>query len=289
MKLQNRFWQWWCPKPKKLNTILKKTEINFISKSKTRNERFRKIRKTDLNIYGTRKSKPNPEIRNKKLISKFRIDFKFQNFKISKTIKSKNDFPKILKTTYLTNDDFKNSEATFTILTNKMVWNQKPKKNFQKKTSDFLKTKSGTKMFFFQKQKIENNFSKSENRKLTCMQSNIKNRFWKSESEIEIQNFLKPKNQNRFSKSNLLKTKPEIKMQIFLNPKNENWFSKFDFLKTKSEIEMKNVKFGKIKNRKSIFKIRTRNTKFLESKNRKPIFEIRFTKRNPKTNYGIKI
>ena len=77
-------------------------------------------------------------------------------------------------------------------------------------------------MFFFQKQKIENNFSKSENRKLTCMQSNIKNRFWKSESEIEIQNFLKPKNQNRFSKSNLLKTKPEIKMQIFLNPKNEN-------------------------------------------------------------------
>ena len=47
-----------------------------------------------------------------------------------------------------------------------------------------------------------------------------KNRFSKSESEIEIQNFLKPKTENRLSKFYFLKTKPEFEMQNFPKPKS---------------------------------------------------------------------
>ena len=78
----------------------------------------------------------------------------------------------------------------------------KTEKEFSKKDIRLSENEIRNQNVFFQKQKIENNFSKSENRKLTCMQSNIKNRFWKSESEIEIQNckFGEIKNQKSFFK-----------------------------------------------------------------------------------------
>ena len=182
-KFQNRF-----EIPKSVLKMMMNKNIPEMNNAKHDFENNRKTKpemndsknwKIELNIYGNRKPKPNPEIWNNKLASTFRIDFKFQNSQNFTNQNIKNVF---LKTPKLKNGDFENSETISKILTYKIVWNQQPKPKYN--------------IFADQKQKIF--FSKSD--------------FPKTKSENEKQTFLK-------SKTNFRNPNPKTKYKCFWNRK----------------------------------------------------------------------
>ena len=116
---------------------------------------------------------------------------------------------------------------------------------------------------------FEIRFSQNEIRKRKTNFSKIENQLSKSESENEIQNFLKPKINFQNSIFQNPNPKRKYKFQNCLEPKIENRFSK-------SESEIKQL-FG-TKIRKSIFDVRLerneiRNMNFLNQE-----FENRFSK-----------
>ena len=182
---------------------MKTTEIDFISKNKTRNERFKKSIWTFVQPENRNRIQKS-ETRNRYQNSESIVIWKIENFRNQKT---KNVFElKNLKLTYLKNDDFENSETISKMMTHKIFWNQKPKTDCPKN----LKTKS--------------DFLKNEIRKTNLSETKI----WKPTFEIriwkliKIQNFLETKNRKTIFEIRFSKLQNKIRKRIakFYETKN---------------------------------------------------------------------
>ena len=153
------------------------------------------------------KTKPNPEIWNKKLVSTFTIDFKSQHLKISQSKKGKTLFSKF-RNRHIWKIAIWNIQKRFRKY---WLWKFSETKNrkyfFWKNKPSFWKTKSKTEIQHFHEPTTENKFWKSDFPK-TFLKFQIRNRFSKSESDIEIQNFLNPKIENQFPQFDFLKKTP---------------------------------------------------------------------------------